>query len=921
VKNWKRALKTNFVQMSFVFLAFALMVLVGCFSVGNVVQKGISSSVTVALDESEKTIRAYLREPKIAFDNIYMAVTGMLDRGESQEGIGAYLTQTTDSLRGQSEGVVGFNGVYGFIRDEFIDGIGLNPGEDFIPQQRPWYQLAIRNDLAEYTAPYTDAQTGRVIISLARKLYGANGDYYGVLALDVDITWMTEYVESLQFVRGGYGMIVNQYIYTVAHPLDMYSNIPLQELGDDYAEITDLLRKNHEVSAKRIRDTNGSNVIVYFRQLYNGWYMGVVMPVGGYYSDLYFTALALIVPGSILMLALNYILMRLSLAKMRSDEENKAKSSFLAHMSHEIRTPMNAILGMVELLLRKDLPREAREEAASIKHAANNLLGIINDILDFSKIEAGKMEIIAAEYQFASMINDVMTIIRVRLSDSPVKFVTNIGENIPGWLIGDEIRIRQILLNILSNAAKYTHKGQITFTVKAEIDGSGAVTLIAEVADTGIGIKAEDTDKLFGDFAQLDTHKNVGVEGTGLGLAITRSLCRAMGGDVTVKSIYGTGSVFTAIIPQQAEDLTPFSAVIGSGDEIREDGVRFIAPSARILIVDDIATNLKVAEGLLAPYRARIDTVLSGAQAIEFIRENEYDLIMMDHMMPGMDGIETATAIRAIPGIRFENIPIVALTANAFSGMREMFLQNGFHDYLAKPIEISKLNEIMEKWVPREKREKYVRKEQISAVSPEPEFFIDDVDTARGIAMTGGSARQYQEVLALYCDDAARRLEMLREPPGEDGLVSFTTQVHALKSASASIGAASLSKRAAELEMAGKKGDLSFIRENLSEFRGDLASLTKRVRAAIPSEPETAPGEESAVLSRESLLKLKAALEAERVGEADYMLEELANLPLARETKAILDAAAEHVLLSEWREASGAIAQLLESTYESESQP
>jgi CheY-like chemotaxis protein len=403
-------------------------------------------------------------------------------------------------------------------------------------------------------------------------------------------------------------------------------------------------------------------------------------------------------------------------------------------------------------------------------------------------------------------------------------------------LIGDEIRVRQIFLNILSNAVKYTREGQITFTVKADIGVGGAVTLVAEVADTGIGIKAEDMDKLFGDFTQFDTHKNAGVEGTGLGLAITRSLCRAMGGDVAVKSVYEVGSTFTVRIPQKADDLTPFSAAVGPDDESKEDEIRFIAPAARILIVDDIATNLKVAEGLLAPYQARVDVATSGAEAVGLVRENEYDIVMMDHMMPGMDGIEATAAIRAISGKRFETLPVVALTANAISGMREMFLRNGFQDYLAKPIELSKLNEIMEKWVPREKRKTSAQSAPPSVAPSEPDFTVEGLDTSRGITMIGGSVERYKKILALYCRDVDKRLELLREAQDPTDPAAVAAQAHALTSASASIGAAALSEKAAALEMAGKSDDLPFIRENLDAFCENLAELAGHIRAALPSE-------------------------------------------------------------------------------------
>jgi signal transduction histidine kinase/CheY-like chemotaxis protein len=766
-------------------------------------------------------------------------------------------------------------------------------------------------------------------------------------------------------------------------------------------------------------------------------------------------------------------------AKFEAERSAEAKSVFLANTSHEIRTPMNAILGVAELMLRKELPQDVREDAAAIRQAGSNLLSIINDILDFSKIESGKMEIVPAEYEFASLVNDVVGIIRTRLIEKDILFTVNLDSKLPRGLVGDEARVRQILLNLLSNAVKYTREGTIALTVEGTWDPDGSVALCFEISDTGVGIKAEDMGKLFGDFSRLDTHKNRGVEGTGLGLAISRNLCRMMGGDIRVRSAYGKGSTFTAVLPQKIKAPEPFAAVrspetkqvliyetrvpyadsivrsvenLGvrctfaniwedftqhlengrypfifapghlfekvyetagqlapesalillaefgelivrnnvcsiampahslsianalngmagdaAGDRIKDSGVRFIMPEARILIVDDIATNLKVAAGLLAPYRARVDCREGGLEAIERTRESPYDLIFMDHMMPGMDGIEAAAAIRALPGGRFREVPIIALTANAVSGMREMFLENGFQDYLAKPIEISKLNEIVAKWIPPEKQERLVETEERAPASrgtdfapPEPELAIDGVDTARGVAMTGGSARQYQEVLALYCRDAAERLELLREAPDEAHLALFITQVHALKSASASIGAAALSERAAELEAAGRRGDLDFVRENLGGFHEALALLVSHIRAALSAAKERrkadrrkAPGSDrregnerrSGMDRRElaetgaaavdgaaagvdaagaddaltpdqaALLRLKKALEAERVGEADGAVKDLLRRWVGTTTGETLSRIEDCVLVSDFQEAADIMDELLEGRF------
>ena len=399
-----------------------------------------------------------------------------------------------------------------------------------------------------------------------------------------------------------------------------------------------------------------------------------------------------------------------ALVKKRTAEveaANKAKTMFLAKMSHEIRTPMNAIVGMTELALREELPPRVRENANAVQHAAAHLLSIINDILDISKIESGKLEIVPTNYLLSSLINDVVSIIKTKLadSDSKIRLITNIDSKIPNSLFGDETRIRQILLNILGNAVKYTEKGSITFSLNGEIVNNQKVILFAEVSDTGRGIKSEDITKLFSDFVQVDLAANKGVEGTGLGLAITQNLVRLMDGDIKVESIYGEGSKFSITLPQGIHSLEPVAELNLNTEHINAIKSKietFSAPNAKVLVVDDIGINLRVAKGLLAPYNMKIDLCLSGSEAIEKIKNNHYDLVFMDHMMPEMDGMEAVKQIREFS----PNLTIIALTANAVSGMREKFIENGFNDFLSKPIDTRKLNDILEKWIPRELRKK-----------------------------------------------------------------------------------------------------------------------------------------------------------------------------------------------------------------------
>jgi signal transduction histidine kinase/AmiR/NasT family two-component response regulator len=415
--------------------------------------------------------------------------------------------------------------------------------------------------------------------------------------------------------------------------------------------------------------------------------------------------------------------------RKKAEAASRSKSVFLANTSHEIRTPLNAILGMSELALREDLSPAARDHIESIRQAGKNLLFIVNDVLDLSKIEAGKLDIINREYYFSSLLNDCLSIVKTRILEKPIEFIVDVEKTIPAILIGAEARVRQTVINLLSNAVKYTEKGTITFSVKAEWqeaadDGRERVLLYFIVSDTGCGMREEDLGSVFAAFSRFDTHKKMHIEGTGLGLAISRKLCRMMGGDITVKSEYGKGSVFTAFIPHGVADKTPFGSAEASskaGNSVYERvEVRWTAPTAKILIVDDIATNLKVARGLLAPFECEIDLCTHGAQAVTMVKDETYDLVFMDHMMPEMDGIETTAAIRAWEETKRDkpqppeghpangHTPIVALTANALSGMQEMFLSKGFDGYLAKPIEIKSLNTIMEKWIPVEKRQNKV---------------------------------------------------------------------------------------------------------------------------------------------------------------------------------------------------------------------
>lgn len=388
----------------------------------------------------------------------------------------------------------------------------------------------------------------------------------------------------------------------------------------------------------------------------------------------------------------------------QAEASNEAKSAFLANMSHEIRTPMNAICGMTDMLLDENLTEQGRECAATIKASGEGLISIINDILDFSKIETGKMAIICEEYYFASMVHDVMSMMDVRTKGKPVELVANVSDSVPRKLYGDIGRVKQVIINIMGNAVKFTHEGKVTLRVSWQQEENDLGRLYVSVTDTGIGIKEEDIGKLFNAFEQVDMKKNRGVEGTGLGLSISKLLVENMGGSIHVESEYGKGSTFSFDIVQKVIDASPCEySKNRKGIERKQFAIDFAAPKAKVLVVDDNKVNLRVAKGLLKKFGVVPDLVDNGQDSVDMIRKQvHYDLVFMDHMMPELDGIEATKMIRAIGTPYTDKLPVVALSANAVKGMETEFLVSGMNDFLPKPIDLEMLGKILRKWLPQD---------------------------------------------------------------------------------------------------------------------------------------------------------------------------------------------------------------------------
>jgi len=393
-----------------------------------------------------------------------------------------------------------------------------------------------------------------------------------------------------------------------------------------------------------------------------------------------------------------------------AEKANKAKSAFLAKMSHEIRTPLNAVLGISEIQLHDNsLKNDTKEAFGMIYNSGDLLLGIINDILDMSKIETGKLELSVSRYDVYNLINDTVNLNIVRYRDKPIKFILNAYENIPSFLIGDEVRIKQILNNVLSNAFKYTKEGEIELSVKANkaIDENDCVTLLFCIRDTGQGMNKDQIEKLFDEYARFNQEANKMIEGVGLGMSITRSLVYLMGGEIQVESQIGKGSVFIIRLPQKSNGaplLGKEAAQRLCRLQVQKTNLKkmprlgFETYNERVLIVDDNETNIYVAQRMLSFYKLQIDTAASGVESIEKVKKNKYDIVFMDHMMPEMDGIEAVKEIRKLGG-EYEKLPIIALSANAVYGMKELFLESGFNGFISKPIIINELEKILKEFL------------------------------------------------------------------------------------------------------------------------------------------------------------------------------------------------------------------------------
>lgn len=620
-------------------------------------------------------------------------------------------------------------------------------------------------------------------------------------------------------------------------------------------------------------------------------------------------------------------------ARQEAERANHAKSEFLASISHEIRTPINAIMGMDELILRQDTNEDVQKCAYDILHASKTLLSIVNDILDFSKIESGRMNIVNTNYQPGTLLSDLSSILKIRAKEKNLNSKIIFDENIPSTLFGDDIRIKQILMNLISNAVKYTESGTVTFRAHVEKIEDDIVTLHFIVSDTGRGIKPEDIDKLFVVFERLEETRNSKIEGTGLGLSIVKQLLYLMGTEIQVESTYGEGSSFSFFLRQRIIDDAPMGNInavkLEHHSQETEYAPSFSAPDAHILVIDDNEMNLKVFQGLLTQTQVHVDVGISGIECLNMIRKQHYDIIFLDHMMPGMDGLETFERIRLEQDEHLcKDVPVIILTANAVFGAREMYLSKGFADYLSKPVTGKILESAIRKFLPKT----LLRPVTVNAAPAKPVQTVSqtalsqskEIDRNLGLQYSGNLTDLYDNLLIMFHDSLEEKIADIEEKYRTKDWKNYQILVHALKSTAKSIGAESLSEDARKLEYAARDNDIGYIRDNHDKAIAHYCLVAKECLCmttdAINRLTEEQTGNESSTTSLETytnsnniskvLQTLQSAVDGKDRKTATEQLSVLLSMSLPMKKKSLLEKLQFSISSENWERAKKLVQRL-----------
>ncbi len=838
-------------------VTFILMALLVTFTT-RVIYRSSFSYVREMGDDKTSAITAklenYLENAKSVLWVAADTVDHMVEKGASYDEIKEYITRESSNTEAQFD--ESYTGIYGVIRGEYVDGVGWEPPEDYDPVTRDWYKttVAAGGDVI-IVSPYIDAQTGKVIISVGKSL----SDNKNALALDLTLSGVQETIEAVNINECGYGFVLNNDGMVIAHHDEdengkYYNELP--EWKTIYEKAVSKGKGNFE------EVIDGKKCTVFVDQVMNQWYLVIITESRELLAaPLYILVVSILVNVIVfLLISAFYIFVfrherivnrrleimkeieqkreyeakLLKLEKTAADSANKAKSDFLADMSHEIRTPINAVLGMNEMILRESGDENILDYASNIKKAGNTLLSIINTILDFSKIEDGRMTLVPVEFSTLDLVDGLVNSISERAKSKNLDFEIKIDEKIPAGLYGDDVRISQVIMNLLTNAVKYTEKGKVSFRISETSRQDGKVSLLVEVEDTGIGIKEEDIDKLSVSFERIEEKRNRHIEGTGLGISIVTKLLEMMGTEMKVKSEYGRGSLFYFELSLPIADPAPVGAYEEKRKAVPAESrkERLSAPDARILVTDDNEMNQKVAQNLLRLFGVKPDICSSGTETIERMKSGRYDLVFLDHMMPGMDGIETLKILKEekLTG----DAAVIVLTANAVVGAREQYLAEGFDGYLSKPIKMEELEETLKKYLPeRVLKAQEGGEEKTESTSGMERLKSLGLNVEDGISYAAGDEGFYIELINEYVRTAGEKCAEMEESFEKEDWKNYRILAHTIKSTSNTIGAADLSEKAKKLEKAASDTDTEYIKNNHKEFISEFAEFAKRLETAL----------------------------------------------------------------------------------------
>ncbi len=803
----------------------------------------------------------------------------MLKNGRSQEDIRNYIIDQTNYQKDQfRDDLTGF---YSYINGEYMDGIGWVPPSGYDATKRDWYRYAVEaNGDITIVPPYVDAQSHEIVITICKLLNDGkkDGDNNGrkVVALDLIVNHIQDVTEEVSMGGKGYALVVDSDGLIIAHHDPNLNGMTTKELyGEDFMPA---VISSSGSSTEAVMDEKEYTLFV--EPVMEHWYIIIAISNNELLEDTYNQLAVNILVSLVIFLLISFFyylgykneqLNAKKMEDMRAEglkqtfeaeslkqkeaaayEANKAKSRFLAQMSHEIRTPINAVLGMNEMILRVSDDKEILGYAENIDSAGNTLLALINSILDFSKIEDGKMDIIPVEFDTSAFIGNLVNSIALRADAKGLALKLEIDSELPKRLYGDDVRLTQVIMNLLTNAVKYTEKGSVTLTMKKDISDSDKVRIYTSVSDTGIGIRSEDISKLCLSFERLDEIKNRTIEGTGLGMSIVTSLLGLMDSNINVESTYGHGSVFYFNIVLGVVDPTPigdFDILAGKSKTLRSENDLIFAPEARILVVDDNSLNLMVAINLLSLCHIQADEATSGAEAIEKMSDSTYDIVFLDHMMPEMDGIDTLKELR-----RRSLIPpdtkVVALTANAVIGSKEIYLSEGFDAYLSKPIVIKEMVDILKKYLParaygsihknpQEDVMEFAPKNPPSNESADTDTDGYDMSLLASAGIDIGTGLMYcgndNDILFETLDDLIEEYDSRQKTLNEDfekkDWMEYSILIHALKSNLKSVGATALADEAFALETASRNNDESYVTQNhqrvMDEYKKTIDAIIR----------------------------------------------------------------------------------------------